>query len=303
MAKVKGATLEFWYDGKEIPIISVNQNADFETSDGTDTATPDSGKDVEAGILNSTFSVEANLYLPLGTEVVTGTLVERKRYIVTAGAITEGANVYEVGRIFESNGTGLASATNKVKPLGKKTKGKNMTLSLAGSNFPVSDFDFDLKYDELDASDTSSGGGAETEVSRAERESKIVAIMKDNVAEKLVYNSDPVEQSAVFQFADDCRVAGALLILGQNIESKVDDIVKANYTCKWLGAPIETNFGLPAGEIKPFKIIYKRGATTNKEISGNCIITSKTIKGQYKGTGTISYNFKINGVPTVNVAN
>lgn len=302
MPRVKGKDLEFWWDGKEIPITTGNINVQFDTADGTDTATPGDGKDEEIMRAARSFSIEANLYEPDEAEIATGTLTKEIRYRVTAGSITEGSNTYEVGRIFESDGTGTASATNKVKPLGSRITGKTLAMTYDGAAFPVTDIDFNLKYDELDGTDSSSTGDSkETDVSRASRDTKITGIVRDTVADLLTTN--PVKKAATLTFSPTTSVSGNILPISKNPTNKTTDLAKIDYSFKWIGVPTETNLGIVAGIEKPFKLIFKRGATTNKEYTGNAVITAKAAKVSFNSIATISYTVSINGALAENVAN
>jgi hypothetical protein len=302
MAKVKGKDLEFWWDGVEIPIVSNGLSVQFDTADGTDSATPGDGKDEEILRAARTISIEANLYDLDGAEVASGTLTKDTRYRVTGGTITEGANTYESGRIFESDGTGIASSTNKVVPLGSRIKGKDMSFSFDGTIVPVTDIDFNLKYDELDATDSSTTGDSkETEVSRASRETKTTCIVRDSVADLLTTN--PVKKAAILTFNSHTNITGEIIPMQKDITDKATDMAKVDYSFKWVGKPVETNLGLTAGVVKPFKVILQRGSSTNKEYIGSAVITSKAAKSGFNSLATITYSISINGALTENVAN
>lgn len=302
MEKVKGKDLEFWWDGAEVPIISENLSVQFDTNENTDSATPGTGKDYDVLRAARTFQIEANLYEPDGAEIATGTLTEGVRYRVTAGTITEGANTYTLGMIFESAGTGTASASNKVKPLGSKVNGKSMSLNYNSAIIPATDIDFNLKYDELDSTDSSTvGDSKETEVSRADRETKITGIVRDTVADLL--NTNPVARNTSLQFSPTVKIDGQMIPIAKNVVDAVKDVAKIDYSFKWIGLPTETNLGLPAGVVKPFKIILKRGTSQNKEYLGNAVITAKSAKSNINSSATINYTMSINGELTENAAN
>ena len=302
MGKVSGKDLELWFDGAEVPVESVNFSTQFDTLDGTDSATPGDGKDTEVSRATRSFTVDAKMYEPDGTEITSGTLTAGQRYKVTGGSITEGSNTYAVGQIFESDGTGTATTTNKVVPLGSRITGKDMAFTFNGSSVPVTDIDFNLSYDELDGTDSDTTGDAkETEVSRAERETAITGIVRDTAADLLT--TSPVKKAATLEFSTTTKVAGYIIPISKSIVDNVNDLVKIDYSFKWVGAPTETNMGLPAGVVKPIKIILKRGSTTNKEYTGNAVITKKSAKSNIAGMATINYTFSINGALAENVAN
>lgn len=298
--KIAGNSLEFWWNGAEYPVISENLSVQFDTIESTDSATPDAGKDHELGRASRSFQIEANLYNPDGAEIVTGTLTEGTRYRVTGGTITETQGTFTAGTIFESDGTGTASATNKVKPLGSKVTGKDMALTYDGADYPVTQIDYSEQYDELDATDSSTTGDAkETEVSRADRETKISAIVRDDEADML--STSPVKKSAKLEFNSSCYAEGYVIGTQKNIVDNVNDIAKIDYSFKWQGKPTETALGFTAGEAKSFKLILKRGTVTNKEYVGTAVITQKSISSEISGLAKVNYTMSINGALTENV--
>ena len=301
--KVVGKDLEFWFDGVEVPVSSVKPSVEFGTENSTDSATPGDGKDFEVILAERQIDVETNFYTPLGAEINSGTLTKDARYVVTAKDTVLAA--YDVGQIFVAAGTETMSATDKVKPLGTKVTGKTMGFSFDGSDVPVTDADININYDELDTTDTEtiSGGadGTEYVTSRAERESKISMIMRSEDADLLTTN--PAEQDTVLTLASGQTIEGVSIPISKNPTDESEGVVKVDYAFKWKGAPVETDCGLVPAVEKAFKIIYKRGASTNKQISGNAIITKKSISVNIKGLAKITYTMRINGTPTDAVAN
>lgn len=299
--RINGADLEFWFDGAEVPVISADVNAEFDVEESTDTATPGTGKDHEVIRAARSLQIEANLYEPDGAEISTGTLTAGQRYRVTAGTITEGANTYLLGQIFESDGTGEASGTNKVKPLGTKITGKNMALALA-ADVPVTDIDYNVTFDEVDVTDSDTTGDAkESEVTRADRETKVTCVVHNDDTD--ILTSAPTEQDAELEFSSTTGVSGKIIATSKNVKNNTKEFSKVDYTFKWRGEPTETNLGLPAGVTKAVKVILKRGATTNKEYTGSAIITAKNAKASISGLATVSYSVSISGALTENVAN
>ncbi len=300
--KVVGKDLELWFDGVEVPIISVKPSESFGTENSTDTATPGDGKDFEVILAERQFDVEANLYTPLGAEIASGNLVVGTRYQVTlAGSTLTGAG-YELGEIFEATSALTMDASNKVKPLGTKVTGKDMGFSFNASDVPLTDADININYDELDVTDTeTTGDGTEYVTSRAERESKISMIMRSEDADLLTTN--PTEQASVLTFATSQTVTGKTIPISKEITDESEGVAKVDYAFKWKGAPTELAVGLVAADENAFKIIFKRGASTNKEITGNAIITKKSIAVNRKGLAKVTYTFRINGAPTYAVAN
>lgn len=302
MAKSKGKDLEFWWNAQEEPVENIKATEAFGTEEGTDTSTPGDGKDFEVIRADRSFSGEQILYTPDGTEVVTGTLVAGTRYRVTGGTITETQGTFTLGMIFESDGTGTASGTNKVKPLGTRVSGKDMAITLDSVEVPVTDIEYSSNYDELDGTDTSTTGDAtETETNRADRESKITMIMRSESADLLT--TSPGVKTIVITLASGQTISGSGILTQKETDAQVKDYVKKTYTIKWRGKPTETLVGLATAVENAFKVIYKRGASTNKETTGNAIITQKTITANIKSLIKVSYTFRVNGAPSYAVAN
>lgn len=298
MGKVVGKDLEFWFDGIEHPVVSVSPATEFDTEDTTDTATPGDGKDFEVIRAARSFNVEAILYEAPGAEIATGTLVAGVRYRVTAKDTVLAA--YDVGQIFEAVGTEVMSATDKVVPLGAKVTGKAMSFEFDSVAHPVRELGFNLTYDELDGTDSETTGDAkETEVSRAERETTLSAIMRDDAADLL--SSDPTVESVELALTATSKVVGEAVVTTKNITNPTTGFAEVNYSLKWKGVPAETNFGLPAGVEKAFKLIFKRGAVTNKEYTGNAVITAKSVTCSVSGVARVTYTFRVNGAQTENV--
>lgn len=297
--KIVGKDLEFWFDGQEVPVNQATLSAAFDTIEATDSATPDTGKDFLASRASRTFSIEAFLYEPDGAEISSGSLTAGVRYRVTAGSIIETQGTFTAGQIFESDGSGVASASDKVVPLGSKIAGTDMSLLVNAVNVPLTDLDFSLTYDELDVTDSETTGDAkETEVSRADRETRVSGIVRADAADLLTTTPSPVD--ATLTFGLTATVDGKILPISKEITDSVNDVAKIDYSFKWIGFPTETGCGLVAGVQKPFKIILKRGGIANKEYTGNCIITAKTVKGTISGIVSITYTVSINGAMVEN---
>jgi len=298
--KIEGKDLEFWFNGIEIPTISIGLSEAFDSLDSTDSATPGDGKDFEVGRATRSFSVETNLYEPEGAEINTGTLTVGRRYRVTAKDTALAA--YTIGQIFEATSALTMSATDKVVPLGDKLTGKTLGFTLGGAAVPLTAVDISIKFDSIDVTDTSTtGDGTETIVSRAERASKLSAILKSDDVDLL--STNPTSEAAVLTLASGQTVTGNVIPISKEIADEATGYAKVDYSFKWKGAPTEVNTGLICGVEHTFKLILKRGVTTNKEYTGNAIITEKTISSEVKGLTKTSYSVSINGVLTRAVAN
>lgn len=299
MSKVVGKDLELWWDAKEQPVITANLSEVFDQLESTDSATPGDGKDFEVGRAARSFTFEQNLYTPDGAEIATGTLIAGNRYRVTAKDTVLSA--YDIGQIFEAVGTEVMSATDKVVMLGTKVTGKDMSFTFDAVELPCTSMEVATKYDQLDGTDSATtGDSSETIVSRGDRESKVSAIIRSDAVDLLTTN--PTVEAATALFASGQTVAGNILPVGKEITDEVNGFAKVDYTFKWRGAPIETALGLAPAVEKAFKIILKRGVSTNKQYTGTAIITEKTIAADIKGLAKISYTVQINGAITYAVA-
>ena len=296
MAKIPGKDLQFFVDGLEIPVNSVDFGSSFDTTDTTDTSTPGAGKDFNVGRAERTITVEANLYEPLGSELGSGTELEvGKRYVATS--IGDNLPVDE-GEIFEATTALELSGDDKVKELKSPVSGRGMSLSIATVLVAATDIEYSQKYDELDVTDTATTGDAkEKAVSRAESELKITMITDDATADILT-DTTPTKKAFAAGFASGQSVTGFLIPVSKNVKTQVSDFAKTDVTCKIVGAPTELKLGLTLGVVTPFKIILKKGTTSNKEYSGSMVATAKTVKGNVSGMVTVSYTMSITGAVT-----
>jgi hypothetical protein len=302
MAKLNGAEIEFWFDGVEYPVISSNIEETANELDTTDSSTSSTAKDFEIGRVNRTISVEANLYDVDGAEIATGTLTAGTKYRVTAGTITEGSNTYELGRIFESDGTGTASASNKVKPLGAVVNPKAMTVTYDSTSYPVTSVVYGRTFDTQDTTDSATtGDGTEQGTTRADATLELQAIMRGEVADLFVANA--VKKTVAITLQSGTTLGGSVIIVGENKTLSVNDVTGVTSNFKFKGLPTEVNLGLPLGVEKAFVITVKRGASTNKAYTGNAIILGKNINASINDVAKVSYTIQINGAVTKSVAN
>jgi hypothetical protein len=305
MAKTNGADLEFVFDGIEYPIISSNIDEQAQKWDGTDSSTESDSKDSEIGRVDRTISVEAFLYNPDGAEIATGTLTAGQKYRVTGGTFTVGGIVYTVGQLFTAAGTETATATNKVKPLGEKINCKGMTVLYDDVARGVSTLTYARTFDKQDTTDNlTTGDGTEYIVTRAEATLGLDAIVRSEEADLFVANA--VKKPVVITLQSGTTLSGNVIITGEPKSLSVNDVAKVTPTFDFKGKPTEVNLGLPLNSEKTFKIVVKRGATTNKEYSGTALIEAKTITANCTASDTsakVSYTIQINGAVTKSVAN
>ena len=298
---------EFWFGGREYPVESIDFNIDYDKSDSTDSSTASDGKEIVVGRGKRQSKIGAFLYKAEGTEIVTGTLTAGTKYLVTGGAITEGAKSYAVGTIFVSDGTGTASGTNKVKPLGAIINGKTAACSVGGTVVPVTNFKYSAKWDETDTTDSSSSADIkESTIGRAERTSSIELIQTKEDADLLT--SSPVSKAVILTFDSGITITGNAIFTkkGGLTASSKSDVVKVSYDLTWLGVPVMAGFNLiPANTSAAVKLVYAKGASTDKAYSGSGIVTGYDIsidasKGE---SAKVDYNLTYTTAVTETVAN
>lgn len=304
MGKISGKYAQFWYGGREYEFVSAEHSAQYSKIDVTDSSTPDQGMDSILGWAEASLKVDALIASALGTEIVTGTLVAGTRYLVTGGTITETQGTFDTGRLFESDGTGTASATNKVKELGEKLKGKYISCTIGGSDFPVVAMSFSEKYGEYDSTDSSTtGDNKEYIAGRAERTTTVEAIMDSATADKLT--TSPAAQAVVLTFGTGDAITGTGIILSKSAPIAVaGDFVKISYQIDWQGVPTNTMENvLPRGVSTAAKMIAYPGTSTNKEYTGNAMVMSMDITTDMDSPVRVSYGLKWVGAVTEAVAN
>jgi hypothetical protein len=304
MAKNSGKYLKFWFGGVEVPVTGVTPEADFPEIDVTDSSIVSPATDFLVGRGKRTLKIDALLAEANGTEIVTGTLVEGVRYIVTGGTITETQGAFTVGMIFTSDGTGTASATNKVRPLGVKLAGKDIACTVATVSKGVTSLKFNEQMGEFDTTDSdSSGDSTEFITGRAKSTATIELVQKTEDADLLT--TSPAAQAVVL------TLGTALTLTGNGIFRKkstpviaMGDMVKTTYDLTFVG-PVESTLAgvLARGVSTAARVIFYTGATTNKEYAGNLILLSMAIDTDMNGAIKVSYAGNWDGAVTETVAN
>ena len=298
---------EFWLNGREYPVELFGQDLDYDKIDATDSSTASDGKEFTAGRGKRAVKIDAFLYKAEGSELATGTLTANTKYLVTLGTITEGAKTYAVGTIFISDGTGTATSSNKVKPLGATVNGKTIACTVAAATVPVTNLKFSLKYDENDATDSSSSADLkEFVLGRGERTSTIEMIQTKEDADLL--SSAPTAKAVVFTFDTGVTISGNAVFTkkGGLTASSKSDLVKVSYDLSWVGVPTLTGLNLiPANTPGTTKLVYAKGASTDKAYSGTGVISGYDISADStKGENIkVNYTLLFNGTVTETVAN
>lgn len=300
--KNSGKNLRFWFDSIERPVESADYDVTFSEIDVTDSSTPSPSTDTVVSRAKRSSKITANLYTQDGAEISSGSLVVGKRYRVTAKD-TE-LSAYEVGEIFEATSPLVMSTTDKVVPLGSVITGLTMSCSINSVQTPVTSLKFSEAFGEFDATDSSTSGDAtEFITGRAKRTTSIELIQQKDVADALISNPQPVP--VVLTFNTGLTISGnAIFVKKSAIANSAGDMVKVTYSLNWNGAVNNQLFGLLETETqKPAKIIWAKGSTTNKQVSGNLMVMSYDIEVSESSAAKITYSCNWVGTVTESVAN
>ncbi len=297
--KVTGKDIKFLYDGKEYPVQSADFGAEYDSSNVTDSSTSGNGKEFLVGRATRSINIEAFLFGINGTQQLSGDELEAyKKYRVDQ----QGENLaYDEGFLFTAIGNEVLGDGDKCTPLGEQLNSKDMDISLNSVVVGVTDIEYSEKFDEIFTTDTNTSGDAkEGSVSRAESNIKISAFMQDSTADLL--SGTPTNIPFSLSFAATQTISGTAKVMKKNNTGSVENAIKGDYELKCQGQPAVSNIGLPFGVEKPFKIIYRKGLTTDKAISGTAIITQRTFKGNIdKPEINASYVLMVTGTPAETV--
>jgi hypothetical protein len=295
--EVKGLTLRYWQNSLEQAVRKVDDDHAFDMLESTTTATTGTGKESVPGRAKRTISIETDLLSALGAEINTGTLTAGTKYQVTAKDSVLAA--YEVGEIFTAAGTEEMSATDKVKALGTKHTGKDMSLTIGGSAFAVQQATYDVNYDEFDSTTTATAAPNKESVDgRAKSTSQLTCLMYRTTADQII-NTAPSAQALVLTFASGLTVTGTGTIHQMSRSAEVNGIVQVTYNIEWQGVPVEVGIGyLTMATAQAAKIIHETGSSTNKEVAGTVILFTRSVSSDTNGDTLITYTGVFNGAIT-----
>lgn len=293
--EVVGKTLKLFINSVEQPVKQVQFDRNFNMIDSTDSTTESPAMESMPSRAKSSIKIDANLLSALGTELTTGSPTAGLKYLVTGGTV----ETHTLGTIFTSDGTETLSSTNKVKALGSKITGKDLSVTISGSPFLCTNAEYGVTYNEIDVT-TSSTPSPNTEaiVSRAKFTAKFDCIMYKSTAE-LIANDAPVAVPVVITFATGITVTGNAILTQMSITDEVKSACKVTYQAEFQGLPVEVGVGyLTLGTTQTFQLIFETGTTTNKQITGNVNLVSKSITVDVSNDAAVTYNGSINGTIT-----
>lgn len=296
-----GKNLKFYWDSVEKPVDQVSYDVDFAELDSTNSSTPSPSTDSLVSRAVRTLKVDAPLVKDLGTEIASGSLTAGQKYLVTLGTITENSITYAVGDIFESDGTGTVDASNKVKPLGDIFTGKTMGVSIGGTaTDPVTAFSFQDAYGEFDTTnDQTTGDATEFIAGRTKRTSSIEIIQTKEDADKLV--SSPSAQAVILTFDTSYTISGNAIFRKKTaVANSQGDMIKTTYELSWVGTVDLSDLTelLTPAVSTACAVIFAKGASTNKEVTGNAIILTRSIDVDVHSLAKVSYDMKWVGAVT-----
>jgi len=300
MGKVSGKTAKFVFDSVERSFDSATFDVAYQEIDTTDSSTVSPATDTVLNRQEATMKIDATLEAALGTEVVTGTLTANQKYLVTGGTLGGAA----VGYMFTAAGTETATATNKVKPVGAKLMGKGASITIGGSAWPLTSFKFDEQYGSFDVTDsTTSAEYVDKIAGRATRTTSLECIMLSDAADNLT--ASPAAAATVVTIASGITITGNAIFKKKtwNISAK-GDAVEVSYELNWVGPVtlVVTNMLTPAVSTA-FELIGVTGTSTNKEVTGNAIVMSRSIDFDVNSAVKVSYSLDCVGALTYAVAN
>lgn len=183
---------------------------------------------------------------------------------------------------------------------GVKQVGANSKLTFNSVDYPVTSINYEVSYDEIDTTDSATAQGAtEFEVGFAERKTSLDYWLKDGSAE--IVNG--TSQSATLLFATGISVTGSFRPDTKKVSGEVKGAVKATTSGVWQGAVAELLLGLTMATKKAVVLTFKDGATTDKAIAGEALITNKQVTSEVNGDIKITETLKFVGAVTETVAN
>ena len=295
---VTGKTLHYWQNSLEQAIDGIsNFDRAYTMLEATDTSVASPGKASTSGRAKTSIDFASNLRAVLGAEVATGTLTAGTVYQVTAKDTVLSA--YSVGELFTAAGTETMSSTDKVKPLGAKLTGKTLAVTIGGSTFKCITANYDVNYDEFDATDTSvTSPNMSSTSGRAKVTSQLTALMYRDTADQIT-NADISAQAVVVTFASGITVTGNATLHQMSISDSVNDICKVTYNLEWQGMPTEVGIGyLTMATEQTCQIIWEKGSSTNKEITGTVLLLGKSVTSDVNSDAKVTYKGILNGAIT-----
>lgn len=175
-----------------------------------------------------------------------------------------------------------------------KQVGVASTLLFNSLTFNVTSINYEVNYDEVDGTDTATAAGAkEFDAGFAERKSSLDLWMKDATADPVLGTA----QSATLTFATGITAIGSFRPESKKFQGEVKGRQKVTINGTWQGAVTETLLGNTMAVSTAVVLVFKTG-TTARGLSGNAIITKKSIVSEVNGDIKITETMMFTGSVT-----
>lgn len=248
----------------------------------------------------------------MGTEVTGGTLklsVNSIEQEIKGISWDRNVNLLDATTTSSANGSsesvpGRAKTTLKIDAdlfdgSSVKVTGANMSVTLGGNPFKVTNAEYTKTYTELDATTTATDPtGTASTAGRYKATVKFDTLMYRETADKITASA-PTAQTCLITFKTGVSVTGQAILNQESISDEVNGICKVSYSGEYTGEVTETGLGaLTMATEQPFVITFEDGTTTDKAITGNLIVLQKTVTSDTNGDAKVSYSATINGAIT-----
>lgn len=177
---------------------------------------------------------------------------------------------------------------------GNEITGDTLSITIGGSTVRCISIDYDKQYDTADATTCASTPGV-TEVlgTRHTSTTTVVAGMYKETADRLLPGGT-ADTAVVLTFKTGFTVTGNCLVVSQTDTSDANagNFVEITLTLNWQDSPVEVGVvgDFVMNTPTPFVITYDTGTSTNKAVSGNCLVLGRTISANVNEGTRVTYN-------------
>lgn len=175
-----------------------------------------------------------------------------------------------------------------------KQIGTASKLTFNSVDYNVTSINYDVSYDEVDVTDTATAAGAkELLTAFAERKTSMDLWMKDSTADPVIGTA----QTSTLFFATGITAAGSFMPQSKKVQGEVKGAQKVTVDGAWQGAVTETLLGNTMVTLSAVVMTFKTGSTP-RGLSGNAIITKKSITSDVNGEIKITETLVFSGAVT-----
>jgi len=176
-----------------------------------------------------------------------------------------------------------------------KQIGGASTLLFNALTFNVTSINYDVSFDEVDVTDTATAATAkEILTAYAERKTSMDLWMKDTVADPVLGTA----QAATLTFAAGITAAGSFRPESKKLQGEVKAAQKVTIAGTWQGAVTEALLGNTMAVQSAVVLVFRIGGITARGLSGNAIITKKSISSEVNGDIKITETMTFTGAVT-----